>query len=180
MHREGIYGPLKSRWRILSGPFPNIVHLHEQVRCQEIGMFSLSSSRQESPKTRRRIDDGLTHDPIPSHPIPSHPILFHLPWDVNLHCYFWSSLVCSAASADHILSILYIDNPCSFSAVSLSLGGIPLCLMHGQCAWALHTHAPCAREKRKETRNKEPGRFRPLPTWPRRAAIHFSFYDDYF
>lgn len=167
MHREGIYGPLESRWRILSGPFPNIVHLHE-----EIGMFSLFFSRQESPKTRRRIDDGLTHDPIPSH-----PILFHLPWDVNLHCYFWSSLVCSA---DHILSILYIDNPCSFSAVSLSLGGIPLCLMHGQYAWALHTHAPCAREKRKETRNKEPGRFRPLPTWPRRAAIHFSLMIIYF
>lgn len=135
-------------------------------------VFFVFFSRQESPKTRRRIDDGLTHDPIPSH-----PILFHLPWDVNLHCYFWSSLVCSA---DHILSILYIDNPCYFSAVSLSLGGIPLCLMHGQCAWALHTHAPCAREKRKETRNMEPGRFRPLPTWPRRAAIHFSFYDDYF
>lgn len=101
-------------------------------------MFSLFFfSRQESPKTRKRIDDGLTHDPI----------LSHLPWDVNLHCYFWSSLVCSA---DHILSILYIDNPCSFSAVSLSLGGIPLCLMHGQCAWALHTHAPCAREKKKK------------------------------
>lgn len=164
MHREGIYGPLESRWRIFSGPFSNI---HEQVRCQEIGMFSLFFSRQESPTTRKRIDDGLTHDPI----------LSHLPWDVNLHCYFWSSLVCSA---DHILSILYIDNPCSFSAVSLSLGGIPLCLMHGQCAWALHTHAPCAREKRKETRNMEPGRFRPLPTWPRRAAIHFSLMIIYF
>lgn len=121
-------------------------------------MFSLFFSRQESPKTRKRIDDGLTHDPIPSH-----PILFHLPWDVNLHCYFWSSLVCSA---DHILSILYIDNPCSFSAVSLSLGGIPLCLMHGQCAWALHTHAPCAREKRK--RDREHG------TWQIPSPFHMA------
>lgn len=38
-----------------------------------------------------------------------------------------------------------------------------------------------AQERRKtETGNMEPGRFRPLPTWPRRAAIHFSFYDYLF
>lgn len=38
--------------------------------------------------------------------------------------------------------------------------------MHGQCAWALHTHAPCAREKKK--RDREHG------TWQIPSLSHMA------